>query len=59
MVVNILLNLILIPEYGGYGASIATGVSLLVKTIFGSFTLFRKAGIHSSIFGCIWLRVIK
>lgn len=59
MVVNILLNLILIPEYGGYGASIATGVSLLVKTIFGSFTLFKKAGIHSSIFGCIWLRIIK
>ena len=57
MVFNITLNLILIPEYGAYGASIATGVSLMVKAVLGTIILFRKTGIHSSVFGCIWLKL--
>jgi O-antigen/teichoic acid export membrane protein len=56
MFINLFLNLILIPEYGAVGAAIATAVSLIFKTTIGSFILYSKSGLHSSIFGCLWLK---
>lgn len=59
MLINVLLNILLIPEYGAVGAAYATAVSLIFKTTSGSIVLYRKSGLHSSIFGCLWLKVSR
>lgn len=38
---NIILNIILIPKYGGYGAAIATLTSQIIANVF-SFSLFKE-----------------
>ncbi|NJE02075.1 flippase [Thermococcus sp. JdF3] len=43
---NVLLNIILIPEYGISGAAIATSVSYIVANLFRSGWLYRRTGIH-------------
>ena len=44
---NITLNLILIPLYGGHGAAIATAISIGSWNILGAFYLKKKLGIQS------------
>jgi len=41
-VFNILLNLLLIPQYGITGASIATVISLLQRNILSVIVIYRK-----------------
>lgn len=44
--VNIILNIILIPIYGIIGASIATGISIVIINIIRTYKLYLISGIH-------------
>ncbi|NJE03845.1 flippase [Thermococcus sp. MV11] len=46
VVSNVVLNLLLIPEYGMTGAAVATAVSYFVANVFRSFWLYQRTGIH-------------
>jgi len=50
-VINVVLNLILIPRYGVNGAAIATTAAMLASGIVNTFWVYRKVGIHPNIFG--------
>ncbi|NJD98891.1 flippase [Thermococcus sp. LS1] len=43
---NVLLNVLLIPEYGIVGAAIATAVSYFVANVFRSLWLYQRTKIH-------------
>lgn len=45
--INIILNIILIPIYGITGAAIATGISIISINIVRTFKLYLISGIHS------------
>lgn len=45
-VLNVVLNALLILDYGLEGAAIATAVSYFVANVFNSFWLYRKTKIH-------------
>ncbi|AIF70356.1 hypothetical protein PAP_09910 [Palaeococcus pacificus DY20341] len=45
-VLNVILNILLIPAYGLDGAAVATAVSYFVANVFRSFWLYRNAKIH-------------
>lgn len=47
LILNIILNFVLIPVYGGLGAAIATTVSIASWNIIGSIYLKKKLGIQS------------
>lgn len=44
--INIILNILLIPEFGFLGAAIATTISYILLNIIYSLQLFRSTGIH-------------
>jgi len=43
-VLNIVLNAVLIPKYGGEGAAIATSFSLIVKNLYATYIMKREFG---------------
>jgi O-antigen/teichoic acid export membrane protein len=45
--VNLVLNLILIPEYGIEGAAIATTISMILWNIGGSFYIYKNDGVRT------------
>lgn len=45
LVLNILLNFLLIPQYGMIGASVSTALSLLMWNLFTVFYVYKKDGI--------------
>lgn len=45
--VNVILNYVLIPEYGMTGAAIATFVSIAIWNIAGAYRIFRKHSIYT------------
>jgi O-antigen/teichoic acid export membrane protein len=45
-VLNVILNILLIPSYGIIGASIATAVSYFIMNILNSLRLYQKMRIH-------------
>jgi len=45
LALNILLNFVLIPKYGGLGAAIATASSMAVRNLLGATFLKKKMGI--------------
>ena len=45
-IVNILLNVLLIPIYGIEGAAVATAVSYFIYNVFKSYWLYKKTKIH-------------
>ena len=51
MVVNIGLNLILIPAYGLPGAAVATTVSIVLLSALQFTFARRKLGVHAFVFG--------
>jgi O-antigen/teichoic acid export membrane protein len=53
-VVNIALNIILIPKFGIVGASIATAVSVVVSSCFLWFAASSKVGVSSGIVGRVF-----
>ena len=59
LVLNIILNLILIPLFGSVGAAIATGTSLLIKTIIGGIVFYRVSGVHTDLFSILWKKFIS
>jgi len=59
LVLNLLLNTLLIPIYGAVGAAVATGLSLLFKTILGSIIFYRKIGVNTDIFSILWARFFR
>lgn len=46
LVLNIILNIMLVPAFGIIGAAAATGVSMLFINLFRAFALYRKTGMH-------------
>jgi O-antigen/teichoic acid export membrane protein len=50
-VLNLVLNLVLIPPYGIVGAAIATAVSQIVWNIVGGLLLYRRLGLVGGPFG--------
>jgi len=46
VVLNVVLNILLIPAFGLEGAAIATASSYFVANVFRSFWLYKKTGIH-------------
>ncbi|MFN3933485.1 MAG: polysaccharide biosynthesis C-terminal domain-containing protein [Parvibaculum sp.] len=47
---NIVLNLLLIPEFGAAGAALATAISVFVSTVFLAVAVKRRLGITAFIF---------
>lgn len=45
-VVNVVLNVLLIPTYGIEGAAIATAISYFVTNVLNSFRLYQKTGVQ-------------
>ncbi|MFB6081540.1 MAG: flippase [Halanaeroarchaeum sp.] len=43
---NVVLNLVLIPRYGYYGAAVATAASYILLNVLYSTQLYRETGIH-------------
>ena len=50
-IVNIILNLLLIPRYGVNGAAIATTCAALCSGIINTVWVYIKVGLHPNIFG--------
>jgi len=48
-IINVGLNLFLIPRYGIEGAAVATGIALVVRSVFLFFWAYRLTGIVSSV----------
>jgi len=55
-VLNIFLNIILIPEWGAEGAAIATSSSIIIRNILSAIWVYKRLGIHSTALGRISLR---
>lgn len=49
-VLNMLLNLALIPSYGAYGASAATAAAFMIYNLIGANAVRRKVGVYVSPF---------
>jgi len=49
LLVNVILNLILIPQYGVLGAAIATLASFLTWNVFGALAVYRFLGLNSTL----------
>lgn len=56
---NVILNALLIPEYGPEGAAVATAFSYFVANIFGSYWLYKNAKIHPFNWSYVKLLVIS
>lgn len=50
---NIALNAALIPQWGADGAAIATTSSIIIWNVLLTIFVYRKIGIHSTVFGII------
>ena len=50
VVVNLILTVILIPHFGGIGAAIATGTSLVALNIYCIIAIRKRLGFSSSVF---------
>lgn len=50
LVVNVSLSVVLIPEFGLWGAALATSLSILFEAAMLSFTVWRKLGIVMLVF---------
>lgn len=50
LTINVVLNMLLIPEMGLWGAAIATGIAMTFEAAALSFTVWRKLGIVMAIF---------
>ena len=50
-ILNIILNALLIPQWGIVGAAVATASSSILMSIENTFWVRKKLGIHCSIFG--------
>jgi O-antigen/teichoic acid export membrane protein len=48
---NIILNAILIPNFGINGAAIATSVSFVFLNLISVIKVIKKIGIHTTVFG--------
>lgn len=53
---NIFLNIILIPQWGAEGAAIATSSSIIIRNILSAIWVYKRLGIHSTALGRISLR---
>jgi len=51
--INIILNIILITQYGSMGAAVATGITMLYQSIVGSIYLFKETGVRSDFINAI------
>lgn len=51
MVVNIVLNLVLIPAYGLPGAAVATTISIVLLSVLQFVFARRRLGVHAFVFG--------
>lgn len=51
-VLNVSLNLMLIPRYSIDGAAVSTAISLLIKTSIDAFLVHNLLGLNSTIFKC-------
>ncbi len=51
IVINIVLNAILIPLFGGVGAAIASTISFIVWNVYLIFTVKKATGINTTVFG--------
>ena len=58
-VANIVLNVVLIPEFGANGAALATATSLLVARVYELVAVRRILGIDTSVFGLLRLRAAQ
>lgn len=52
-IVNIGLNVFLIPKYGAVGAAIATAMTTILYNIFLTYTVYLRMGIHCTVFGAL------
>jgi O-antigen/teichoic acid export membrane protein len=50
-VMNVVLCLVLVPRFGGYGAAAATSVSLVFETVLLFWIVRRRLGLHVLAFG--------
>lgn len=50
-IINIILNAFLIPMWGGKGAAIATGISMISWSVLLAILAFRRLGISTTVFG--------
>lgn len=51
-VINIALNLVLIPKFGGVGAATSTGITMFVWNGLMLISVRNRTGLGASIFGC-------
>lgn len=51
LLLNVLLNLILVPAWGAEGAAIATTLVIVLRNVFLAIMAYRRLGIHSTAFG--------
>ena len=51
VIINIILNLILVPDYGMNGAAIATALSIVIWNGILAYWTVRKTGLHCTILG--------
>ena len=51
VIINIILNLILVPDYGMNGATIATALSIVIWNGILAYWTVRKTGLHCTILG--------
>ncbi len=58
-VLNIMLNGLLIPQWGMLGAATATAISRVIMSLFVLIWVYKKVKIHPTIFGAITLQRIK
>ena len=56
LLLNLVLNLILIPKFGIIGSAASTSISLMFWNITGMLIIYRKDKINSSIFGKIIIK---
>lgn len=55
--INLIMNAVLIPFFGGVGAAIATAITSIFQRLIMSFLLFKKTGVVT-LAGVSWLRYL-
>jgi len=58
MTINLILNFLLIPNYGMFGAAFATTVSYIISNILKALRLYQRTKVHSFSFSYIKMLII-
>ena len=58
-VLNLVLNLLLIPAFGIVGAAVASAISLISWNLILAVLVYRRLGIHSTALGQIRMTPLK